>query len=136
MNEAEKRETEMEGLLRSARAIAARRGENTAWDRFDASIAELRISPVTARTYRLLEGETVTGTSPHADHPPHQRRLLQEKTDLDDRLSRLDSFLLDNPLYLTLPEAEQKRLTQQARVMGSYSDILGQRIAAFPPEQK
>lgn len=48
------RERDMEELLRSAHAIAVRRGTGTAWDRFAASIAQLGIGAVTARTYRLL----------------------------------------------------------------------------------
>ena len=47
----------MEELLRSAHCIAARRGEGTHWDRFAASVQALGIGPVTARTYRLLQGE-------------------------------------------------------------------------------
>jgi hypothetical protein len=45
---------EMEQLLRSARRIAARKGDNTDWDNFDACIAKLGISNVTPRVYKLL----------------------------------------------------------------------------------
>jgi hypothetical protein len=45
---------EMEALLQSARCIAQRKGEGTNWERFDASIAKLGISGITARNYRLL----------------------------------------------------------------------------------
>jgi hypothetical protein len=48
------RETEMEALLSSVREVCKRRGNSTAWNRLDASIACLGISPVTARTYQLL----------------------------------------------------------------------------------
>ena len=48
-----KREIEMEELLRSARAIAERRGENTAWDNFSKSIAALGIGSITARVYKI-----------------------------------------------------------------------------------
>jgi hypothetical protein len=43
---------EIEELLRSAHCIAARKGENVAWDRFAASVAKLGIGNVTARTYK------------------------------------------------------------------------------------
>lgn len=43
----------MEELLRSAHAIAARAGADTAWETFAASISALGIGAVTARTYRL-----------------------------------------------------------------------------------
>ena len=42
---------EMRELLQSAHCIALRKGENTAWDRFAASIAALGIGSVTARVY-------------------------------------------------------------------------------------
>lgn len=45
---------ELEDLLRSARCIAQRKGEGTAWDRFDASIATLGIGSITARVYTVL----------------------------------------------------------------------------------
>ena len=55
----EERIAELEALLTSARAIAQRKGEGTAWNRFDKSIQKLgNIGSITARTYRLLEGET------------------------------------------------------------------------------
>lgn len=51
------REMQLEDLLRSACAIAERKGERTAWDRFSASAANYGINGVTARTYRVLPGE-------------------------------------------------------------------------------
>lgn len=51
------RERELEELLRSACAIAERRGEGTHWQRFIASVNNLGLNGVTARTYRVLEGE-------------------------------------------------------------------------------
>lgn len=52
------RELALEELLRSAHAIAKRRGEETAWERFAASIQKAGISDVTARTYRILPSDT------------------------------------------------------------------------------
>lgn len=51
MNE---RTAEMEKLLASVREICKRRGNSTAWNRLDASIARLGIPSVTARTYQVL----------------------------------------------------------------------------------
>lgn len=45
---------EAEELLRSACAIADRKGAGTAWDRFLASAAKLGLNGITARTYRVL----------------------------------------------------------------------------------
>lgn len=52
------RELELEDLLRSAHCIALRNGDGTAWKRFAESIAKVGVGSVTARTYRLLEGDT------------------------------------------------------------------------------
>lgn len=62
---------------------------------------------------------------------PHQQRVLDEKRELDERLSKLDAFILDNPLYLQLPGDEQGRLSEQSKAMAAYSGILDERIAAF-----
>lgn len=45
---------ELEDLLRSARCIAQRNGADTAWDRFDASIAQAGVGSITARVYKVL----------------------------------------------------------------------------------
>ncbi len=47
----------MEELLRSAHAIAERKGADTAWERFADSIRALGIGSVTARTYRVLPSD-------------------------------------------------------------------------------
>jgi hypothetical protein len=51
------REIELENLLRSAHAIAKRKGEDVAWDRFAESIQRMGIGSVTARTYRVLPSD-------------------------------------------------------------------------------
>lgn len=51
------REVELGELLRSACAIAERRGDGTNWDRFIASVHKLGLNGVTARTYRLLPSD-------------------------------------------------------------------------------
>lgn len=51
------RELKLEELLRSACAIAERKGEGTHWGRFIASVNLLGLNGVTARTYRLLDGD-------------------------------------------------------------------------------
>ena len=61
----------------------------------------------------------------------HQQRVLDEKRELDERLSKLDAFILDNPLFLQLSGSEQERLARQSKAMAIYSGILGERIAAF-----
>ena len=63
--------------------------------------------------------------------PLHQQRVLDEKAELADRLAKLDAFILDNPVFLTLPEAEQARMKRQAAAMATYCDVLGDRIQHF-----
>lgn len=61
---------------------------------------------------------------------PHQQRVVDEKAELDDRLGKLTSFF-GTEIFAGLDSAEMERLRRQAEVMQEYSDILGQRIAAF-----
>lgn len=61
---------------------------------------------------------------------PHQQRVVLEKTDLEEKISKLAAFL-PTPLYASLDPAERIRLTAQIYVMRQYSDILTERIKAF-----
>jgi len=61
---------------------------------------------------------------------PYQERLIVEKRDLDEKLSKLAAFGT-TPLYTALPPEEQGRLNRQHAVMEEYRRILGERIAAF-----
>lgn len=51
------RELELEDLLISARAIAERDGRDTAWSRFSQRLANAGIGSVTAKSFRVLEGD-------------------------------------------------------------------------------
>lgn len=51
------RELELEDLLTSARAIAQRAGADTAWERFDARLAEVGIGSVTAKVFKVLPSD-------------------------------------------------------------------------------
>ena len=61
---------------------------------------------------------------------PHQQRVVDEKAELDEKLTKLVAFF-GNPLWATLPSDERARLSRQSEVMREYSEILGERIAAF-----
>jgi hypothetical protein len=61
----------------------------------------------------------------------HQVRVVNEKNELDERLDKLLVFINSSPVFETLDAAEKGRLWQQAGVMRWYSQILGDRIAAF-----
>lgn len=64
---------------------------------------------------------------------PHQQRVVDEKTALDDKISRLTPFV-QGEKFKTLPEDEQERMNRQCALMADYSRVLGERIAAFPAD--
>ena len=75
------------------------------------------------RTYKVVE-------PPPGDMPPHQQRVVAEKAEVSERLSKLYAFF-QGPIFPTLSEAEQSRLRSQARFMDGYAAVLEERIAAF-----
>jgi hypothetical protein len=62
--------------------------------------------------------------------PAHQQRVLDERAELDEKASKLWDFL-GTPTFGLLDKAERHRLHKQYAAMQMYSDILGERIAAF-----
>lgn len=64
---------------------------------------------------------------------PHQLRVVEEKAELDEKLGKLRAFF-DGSVFPTVNKAEQYRLVYQAELMGKYSRVLGERIAAFAAE--
>jgi len=63
--------------------------------------------------------------------PAHQQRVVTERDELADKISKLAGFLV-TPTYQRLDDAEQTRLANQLDVMRLYCTVLGQRIDAFP----
>ena len=68
---------------------------------------------------------------------PHKERvvaekseLVAEKSELDAKIKKLDAFR-HGDIYHTLSVAERDRLTRQYAHMKDYSNVLGERIAAF-----
>lgn len=64
---------------------------------------------------------------------PYQQRVVGEKLELDDRLTKLMAFVQSNQ-FKGLPYIEQMLLSQQLGYMASYSWTLGQRIQRFGSE--
>jgi len=66
----------------------------------------------------------------------HQQRVVDEKKQLDERLEKLLIFIDAGAgkIFSGLPDEERQRLTTQARIMKEYSDVLADRIAAFPKD--
>lgn len=48
---------DLEDLLISARAIAHRKGEETAWERFDQQLKDAGIGSITPRTFKILPSD-------------------------------------------------------------------------------
>jgi hypothetical protein len=61
----------------------------------------------------------------------YQQRVVDEKTALDDKISRLKPFIATEKFF-ALPVFEQERMNRQLHHMEKYSDVLGERIEAFP----
>ena len=62
---------------------------------------------------------------------PHQQRVINEMEELDIKIVALDKFILESPIYKTLPKDEQSRLVLQVRAMQYYFTILVERINNF-----
>lgn len=58
---------------------------------------------------------------------PHIQRMIGEKAQLDDRLTKLSAFI-KTPGFKELTAKSQELLTAQAGAMGEYSDLLEERI--------
>jgi hypothetical protein len=54
-------------------------------------------------------------------------KLYEEHADLDDKISRLDAFIMSDE-FLTVSERQQELLEAQYHAMKVYSDILFDRI--------
>jgi len=70
----------------------------------------------------------------------YQKRVLDEKHDLDQKIFRLYCFINSNSkpygdsIFPTLSKTEQQLMKEQLQIMNSYSDILGKRIAEWEKE--
>ena len=63
-------------------------------------------------------------------YEPWQQRVVDEKTELDERIRRLGNFLV-TPQCINLPFDDRCLLLQQSNTMRAYSIILGHRIERF-----
>ncbi len=60
-----------------------------------------------------------------------QKRVVDEKAELDKKAKALSDFIGNSHVLPTLDAAEQERLKIQNDIMWEYSEILGLRIKAF-----
>ena len=62
---------------------------------------------------------------------PHKQRVVDEYNELAEKTSKLGAFILDNPIYRSLEEDEQKDMKVQYDAMCVYTDALERRINRF-----
>ena len=62
---------------------------------------------------------------------PHQLRVVQEKAELDTKIDSLASFTKLDLFKTGVAEDEKLRMLRQLAIMQAYSQVLGERIAAF-----
>lgn len=61
----------------------------------------------------------------------HQKRVVEEKEELDAKIEKLKTFITTNGTYLKLPIEDQFLLSDQFWYMSLYSDVLSRRIERF-----
>jgi hypothetical protein len=63
---------------------------------------------------------------------PHQQRVVIEFNDLQEKRRALAEFIVKNPVFRELDEAERERLKRQATAMTAYADVLEERMESWP----
>lgn len=61
---------------------------------------------------------------------PHQQRVVDEKTSLDEKISKLISFM-ESDASSVLSLSEEDDLEEQLEYMEKYSEVLERRISKF-----
>ncbi len=61
---------------------------------------------------------------------PHQQRVVDEKAELDDKITKLKAFT-EGGVFQSLDKLDKDLLESQLVVMVPYSAILSQRIGRF-----
>ena len=64
---------------------------------------------------------------------PYQQRVIAERGQVKDRLTKLHAFICSEAC-MDLAAEERDRLARQAAIMGLYADVLSERIYAFLPK--
>jgi hypothetical protein len=54
---------------------------------------------------------------------PHKQGIVDEESDLDEKLEELNQSIASNPIFGRLNQAYRKLLTDQRDALGQYSDI-------------
>lgn len=115
-----------DGKVERESALRKLRGALDEWPRTiadDVTVADIEAA---GRLLRLR----VYGAPRVAFLMAHQQRVVEERAELQARITKLQTFF-GTAIYSCLDSAEQDRLQRQVGAMQDYSDILGERIAAF-----
>ncbi len=67
---------------------------------------------------------------------PHEQRVVDEKADLDVKLTALQKFIETSPIFQQLSALDKELLEDQAMHMFHYSNTLRLRITRFPTGEK
>lgn len=66
---------------------------------------------------------------------PHQERVVTEEAELTSKLTKLQDFITNSPVFKSLDQAERDRLDMQEHYMHKYQGVLRERIVAFRSNQ-
>lgn len=59
----------------------------------------------------------------------HIERMIQEREELSEKINKLEDFILNNPVFTSLPECKIVLLQKQFELMVSYEEVLTERIS-------
>lgn len=63
--------------------------------------------------------------------PEHEKRVVEEKSELGQKIIKLHEFIGSNPIFQKLHPKQQRLLKKQLLFMQLYHDILNERIDGF-----
>lgn len=61
----------------------------------------------------------------------YQKRVIDEKAELDEKCNKLFEFIHSEQFSSLCSDSERERMIRQLNAMWAYSEVLGERIAAF-----
>uniref|UniRef100_A0A6M3KZ55 Uncharacterized protein n=1 Tax=viral metagenome TaxID=1070528 RepID=A0A6M3KZ55_9ZZZZ len=61
----------------------------------------------------------------------YQKRVIEEKKELDSKIERLRAFMASDYFNNGIPSDEQKRMRRQELIMELYSEVLSDRMEHF-----
>lgn len=62
---------------------------------------------------------------------PHQQRVVDEASELSDKLVKLIAFIEESNIYQSLESTQQTLLRAQTGAMRAYLEVLNLRIGSF-----